>query len=200
MKKKRQKRRTNIRCISGTKYLGSSIFIWKTCCVQVAMQALGKGAYLPLIRDHIVQAQYFKDPLDLEAYLEHNVFLPDINNEVEQQRKPLYAYNLNQLDKFVMVRFSEDFTGVSRTPAAPAIASGTPLLTVLRGFWTVTQSGMMACQACKADCALLRNADCTVTWKLSSRAMHREPHLQPTRHAICEVNTEVQDLLKDRVL
>lgn len=28
------------------------------------------------------------------------------------KRKPLYAYNLNQLSKFVMIRFSEDITGV----------------------------------------------------------------------------------------
>lgn len=38
-------------------------------CVQGVMAALGRGAYLPFVRDHIVQAQYFKDPLDMPRTL-----------------------------------------------------------------------------------------------------------------------------------
>jgi len=48
-----------------------------------AMQAaLALGAYSPWVRDHVVQAQYFKAPGSIDEYLERNVFLPDINNEL----------------------------------------------------------------------------------------------------------------------
>ncbi|EFJ40725.1 hypothetical protein VOLCADRAFT_84379 [Volvox carteri f. nagariensis] len=79
---------------------------------------LGEGAYLPYIRDHVVQAQYFKDPLRLSEYLVANPFLPDINNERGPEgRNPLYGNNLASLERLVLYRFSDDDTVVPRDSA-----------------------------------------------------------------------------------
>ena len=76
-----------------------------------AMQLmLGRGAYLPLVQNHVVQAQYFKDPLRMEEYLKKSIFLPDVNNEREA-KSVQYKKNILSLDKLVLFRFSEDKTG-----------------------------------------------------------------------------------------
>lgn len=41
------------------------------------------------------------------GYLDHNVFLPDINNELGVKNET-YRDNLSQLDYFIMVRFADD--------------------------------------------------------------------------------------------
>ncbi|KAJ2454263.1 hypothetical protein EV183_001629 [Coemansia sp. RSA 2336] len=66
-----------------------------------------RGVYSWYIRDHVVQAQYFKDPERLDDYLQHNIFLPDVNNEL-LPRKPEYRERLVQLKKMVLVRFASD--------------------------------------------------------------------------------------------
>ena len=58
----------------------------------------------------MVQAQYYKDPNNLEGYLSFNPFLPDINNELDQ-RSEQYARNLASLEKLVLYRFAEDTVG-----------------------------------------------------------------------------------------
>jgi palmitoyl-protein thioesterase len=52
----------------------------ETLC-EMMTKLLAVGAYAPIIRDSLIQAQYFKDPYNITAYLEFNPFLPDINNE-----------------------------------------------------------------------------------------------------------------------
>eukprot|EP00198_Chlamydomonas_reinhardtii_P009607 XP_001698944.1 predicted protein [Chlamydomonas reinhardtii] len=87
-----------------------------TC--HLMQKLLGAGAYLPYVRDHVVQAQYFKDPLRLPQYLSANPFLPDINNERGPgARNPVYADNLASLARLVLFRFSEDITVVPRDSA-----------------------------------------------------------------------------------
>jgi len=82
-----------------------------------AMQVLlGRGAYAPWVRENLVQAQYFKDPNNLEAYLYSNIFLPDINNEREDKDSS-YADNLASLTRLVLYRFEEDTTVVPRDSA-----------------------------------------------------------------------------------
>lgn len=71
------------------------------------------GAYLPWVRDHVVQAQYFRDPRRLEEYLEKNIFLPDANNEKEA-KNPVYAMRMKKLERLVLVRFMNDTTVVPR--------------------------------------------------------------------------------------
>jgi palmitoyl-protein thioesterase len=88
--------------------------------------ALAAGAYSAWVREHIVQAQYFKDPSSYETYLERNVFLPDINNEVEGERNGLYVKNLGGLEKLVLLRFRDD------SVVEPAESS-------LFGFWEVDE-------------------------------------------------------------
>lgn len=82
-------------------------------------QLLGAGAYLPYVRDHVVQAQYFKDPLRLPEYLAANPFLPDINNERGPgTRNPIYGTNLASLERLVLYRFAEDDTGTACTASS----------------------------------------------------------------------------------
>lgn len=85
-----------------------------TCHVMQYM--LGEGAYLPFVRDHLVQAQYFKDPLRLQEYLELSPFLPDINNE-RPTKNAQYAANLASLERLVLYRFAKDDTVVPRDSA-----------------------------------------------------------------------------------
>ncbi|CAG8553041.1 7852_t:CDS:2 [Cetraspora pellucida] len=68
-----------------------------------------QGAYSGYVRDHVIQAQYFKDPLRLELYLKKNIYLPDINNELEVKNET-YKKNLVTLNKLVLIRFTEDTT------------------------------------------------------------------------------------------
>ncbi|GLI68395.1 hypothetical protein VaNZ11_012781 [Volvox africanus] len=85
---------------------------------HLMQQLLGMGAYLPYVRDHVVQAQYFKDPLRLPEYLTANTFLPDINNERGPEgRNPLYPTNLASLERLVLYRFVDDETVVPRDSA-----------------------------------------------------------------------------------
>jgi palmitoyl-protein thioesterase len=86
--------------------------------------ALSLGAYSAWVRDHVVQAQYFKSPSEYDQYLERNVFLPDINNEVEKERSQRYKKNLAALERLVLYRFEDD------TVVEPAESSHF-------GFWDV---------------------------------------------------------------
>lgn len=55
----------------------------------------------------MVQAQYWHDPLEQEKYVAKSVFLADINNE-RKVKNVTYKENLQKLENFVMVKFSED--------------------------------------------------------------------------------------------
>ena len=61
-------------------------------------------------------AQYFRDPEDLDGYLENSNFLADINNEREEKNKT-YVANMRRLRKFVMFMFGEDTTVVPKESA-----------------------------------------------------------------------------------
>ncbi|KAL9551285.1 hypothetical protein MBANPS3_004332 [Mucor bainieri] len=64
------------------------------------------GVYSDYVQNRIIQAQYYRDPTNEKGYLERNRFLPDLNNENDENDG--YKQNLRSLDKFVMIRFSED--------------------------------------------------------------------------------------------
>ncbi|KAI9488597.1 Alpha/Beta hydrolase protein [Zychaea mexicana] len=66
------------------------------------------GAYSGYVQHRVIQAQYFKDPRNIQGYLERNIFLPNINNELQDARNTTYRDNLAALDAFVMVRFADD--------------------------------------------------------------------------------------------
>lgn len=61
-----------------------------------------------------IQAQYYRDPDRLEAYLAANTFLADINNENPDSYNATYAKNFVTLNKLVLVLFSKDITVVPK--------------------------------------------------------------------------------------
>eukprot|EP01124_Arcella_intermedia_P031595 TRINITY_DN7179_c0_g1_i1.p1 TRINITY_DN7179_c0_g1~~TRINITY_DN7179_c0_g1_i1.p1 ORF type:complete len:297 (-),score=46.37 TRINITY_DN7179_c0_g1_i1:63-866(-) len=77
----------------------------ETVCSLVE-SALAFGAYNPIAQDVVVQAQYYHDPMDPQAYLQYNQFLPDINNDVSLNA--LYKENLLKLKNLVLIQFEDD--------------------------------------------------------------------------------------------
>uniref|UniRef100_A0A3Q0SCJ3 Palmitoyl-protein thioesterase 1 n=1 Tax=Amphilophus citrinellus TaxID=61819 RepID=A0A3Q0SCJ3_AMPCI len=69
-------------------------------------EALNKEAYLGWFQKHLVQAQYWHDPLNDDLYKKNSRFLADINQE--RAVNETYKKNLQQLEKFVMVKFLQD--------------------------------------------------------------------------------------------
>lgn len=69
------------------------------------------------MQERVVPAQYYRDPEDLESYLEHSAFLADINGEREEARNETYRKNLGSLERFVMVMFDGDVTVVPKQSA-----------------------------------------------------------------------------------
>ncbi|XP_055512218.1 palmitoyl-protein thioesterase 1-like isoform X1 [Leucoraja erinacea] len=66
---------------------------------------LNVGAYRNSIQKHLVQAEYWHDPLNEELYRSKSVFLADINQE--RGINESYKENL-KLNKFVMIKFLKD--------------------------------------------------------------------------------------------
>ncbi|KAF3707233.1 Palmitoyl-protein thioesterase 1 [Channa argus] len=69
-------------------------------------KALNNGAYSDLVQKHLVQAQYWHDPLQDDLYKKYSLFLADINQE--RGVNETYRTNLQLLEKFVMVKFLKD--------------------------------------------------------------------------------------------
>ncbi|XP_018097272.1 palmitoyl-protein thioesterase 1 isoform X2 [Xenopus laevis] len=67
---------------------------------------LNLGAYTRNIQDHLVQAEYWHDPMNEEEYRNGSIFLADINQE--RHVNEIYKKNLQLLEKFVMVKFFND--------------------------------------------------------------------------------------------
>ncbi|KAH8424313.1 palmitoyl-protein thioesterase family protein [Aspergillus melleus] len=65
------------------------------------------GRWSKFVQERLVPAQYFRDPEELEAYLEHSNFLADVNNEREL-KNVTYKENLARLNRFAMYLFEED--------------------------------------------------------------------------------------------
>ncbi|XP_051494223.1 palmitoyl-protein thioesterase 1 isoform X3 [Apus apus] len=69
-------------------------------------KTLDLGAYTPAVQEHLVQAEYWHDPLKEEEYRKNSIFLADINQE--RGINETYKKNLMALKKFVMVKFLND--------------------------------------------------------------------------------------------
>ncbi|KAJ1913152.1 hypothetical protein IWQ60_009337 [Tieghemiomyces parasiticus] len=87
-----------------------------TWSCHTVMNQLRRRAYAWYFRDHVVQAQYYKDPQRLDEYYEYNVFLPAINNEITPTHE-VYRDRLRSLNRFVMVRYENDSMIVPPTTA-----------------------------------------------------------------------------------
>jgi len=83
-----------------------------TMCSLVE-ELLAFGAYSSIAQDNVVQAQYFKDPLDIPTYLKANRFLPDINNE-RTAKNGTYKKHLTSLNALVLAQFEYDTVVVPR--------------------------------------------------------------------------------------
>ncbi|KAI9860074.1 MAG: hypothetical protein M1824_003312 [Vezdaea acicularis] len=77
---------------------------------QAANGLLRGNTWTEFIQSRVVPAQYFRDPEQIEEYLEASNFLADINNERSKQRNETYKKNLAKLKWFVMYMFEEDQT------------------------------------------------------------------------------------------
>ncbi|KAL7411819.1 Alpha/Beta hydrolase protein [Mrakia frigida] len=81
---------------------------------RLASSTAKRGVYTPYAQRNLVQAQYWRDPNHLDAYLEKNTFLPLINNELPSptSKNTTYASNLSSLSKLVLLRFTNESTVV----------------------------------------------------------------------------------------
>ncbi|XP_029976013.1 palmitoyl-protein thioesterase 1 [Salarias fasciatus] len=76
-----------------------------TLCDMIR-KLLNSGAYSDLVQKHLVQAQYWHDPLNDDLYRKHSLFLADINQE--RVVNETYKKNLQLLQRFVLVKFLRD--------------------------------------------------------------------------------------------
>ncbi len=70
---------------------------------------LKANKWTSFVQSRLVPAQYYRDPEQLDAYLESSNFLADINNEREAKNET-YRKNMKKLDRFAMFMFSNDTT------------------------------------------------------------------------------------------
>jgi palmitoyl-protein thioesterase len=83
---------------------------------RAAEALLRFGTWSDFVQSRLVPAQYFRDPEDLDAYLEHSNLLADINNERET-KNPSYKDNLASLNRFAMFMFEDDETAIPKESA-----------------------------------------------------------------------------------
>ncbi|KAJ3305392.1 hypothetical protein HDV03_001486 [Kappamyces sp. JEL0829] len=76
------------------------------------------GVYWSWVQSRVVQAQYFKDPNNLDAYYSSNIFLPELNQEGPYvDSSPEYRRRLQTLNKLALIRFTNDTMIVPRDSA-----------------------------------------------------------------------------------
>jgi len=84
---------------------------------QIARRAVKGGVYSKWAQENLVQAQYFRDPAEMDTYLKSNHFLASINNEMADTRNNTYVHNLASLETLVLVLFNRDKTVVPKESA-----------------------------------------------------------------------------------
>lgn len=73
-----------------------------------------KFAYSYLMQHYVSFAGYWKDPLHYQEYLDGNIFLPYLNNEIDHQDSALFKKNICDLTTMVLVQSTEDEVIVPR--------------------------------------------------------------------------------------
>eukprot|EP00932_Pfiesteria_piscicida_P001113 SRR837773.11085.p2 GENE.SRR837773.11085~~SRR837773.11085.p2 ORF type:complete len:189 (-),score=99.72 SRR837773.11085:26-559(-) len=66
------------------------------------------GAYTSFVQHHLAQANYYRNPRDLDEYRKVAQFLPYINNEVKGKENATYTANFKALEKLVLVMAESD--------------------------------------------------------------------------------------------
>ncbi|KAH6673809.1 Alpha/Beta hydrolase protein [Halenospora varia] len=95
-----------------------------------AQGLLRSNTWSSFIQNKLVPAQYFRDPNQLDDYLEYSNFLADINNE-RKVKNEKYKENLEKLERFVMYLFEDDTTVIPKETGWFAEVNGTDV-TLLR--------------------------------------------------------------------
>ncbi|KAG8936307.1 hypothetical protein FRC02_003244 [Tulasnella sp. 418] len=83
---------------------------------RIAKQGLQRGVYSDWAQSNLVQAQYYRDPNRFDDYIEHNHWLPLINNELSYRNRT-YPRNFSSLKNLVLILFSEDETLIPKESA-----------------------------------------------------------------------------------
>lgn len=83
---------------------------------KAAKGALDAGKWSEWAQKNVVPAQYYRDPADLESYLEHSGWLADINNE-RKEKNSSYAERFGEVERVVLVGFKGDATVMPRESA-----------------------------------------------------------------------------------
>ncbi|KAF8457548.1 Alpha/Beta hydrolase protein, partial [Kalaharituber pfeilii] len=96
-----------------TSFLGQCAPFDVPCKTAAAL--LNRSKWSPWVQSHVVPAQYFRDPTDLDNYLAFSGWLADVNNE--RSRNESFAENLASLDNFVMYLFANDTTAIPKESA-----------------------------------------------------------------------------------
>lgn len=78
---------------------------------------LKRQVWLPLVQNRVIPAQYFRDPAQYPAYLEHSHFLAEINNEKPDSTDAEAKHRFSQLEKLVLIQFTQDTTLVPKESA-----------------------------------------------------------------------------------
>ncbi|RJE21128.1 Palmitoyl-protein thioesterase [Aspergillus sclerotialis] len=68
---------------------------------------LNAGKWSKLAQGHLVPAQYYRNPEDMQNYLQYSNFLADINNE-RDVKNATYKENLMKLNRLAMFMFEDD--------------------------------------------------------------------------------------------
>ena len=74
------------------------------------------GTWSAFVQSRFVPAQYFRDPEELDTYLEHSNFLADVNNE-RKMKNETYRKHLMMLNKFAMFMFGSDMAVIPKESA-----------------------------------------------------------------------------------
>ncbi|RDW91991.1 alpha hydrolase-16 [Coleophoma crateriformis] len=91
-------------------------------------QALLRGnTWSTFVQSRFVPAQYFRDPMQYEQYLENSNFLADINNERLLKNKT-YKENMEKLENFVMYIFEDDTTVIPKETGWFSEVNGTDVI------------------------------------------------------------------------
>ncbi|RDW67329.1 palmitoyl-protein thioesterase family protein [Aspergillus mulundensis] len=80
---------------------------WGDFVCRGAEALLRLGRWSNLVQSRFVPAQYFRDPVELDEYLENSNFLADVNNE-RVLKNVTYKKNLSSLNRFAMFMFEDD--------------------------------------------------------------------------------------------
>ncbi|KAL4966020.1 palmitoyl-protein thioesterase family protein [Aspergillus stella-maris] len=80
---------------------------WADFVCHGAEALLRLGRWSNLAQSQFVPAQYYRDPADLDTYLENSNFLADVNNE-RVLKNVTYKENLATLNRFAMFMFEDD--------------------------------------------------------------------------------------------